>query len=350
VTENHKLDGLQALRAVAALAVVVFHAGRYVAGQLPEAAWAWGEFGVDIFFVLSGFVMAWATRPGMRAASFLARRIARIAPMYWLATLAMALAMYLMPNLFHAAVLDPVHLAKSLAFVPHFNPGAANEVWPLFVPGWTLNYEMYFYLVFASSLPLIAALGRRVVAVAVVLALGMVLAVTFGNPGTQAWAAFLANPIVFEFALGMGVAWMVRRGARVPHGIAVPVAAMAFAVLIATVAIETRIWSAGGSAVAMVFAMASVPMLRSLAGRALVRLGDASYTLYLIQPFVIGALWLPWRSSPLNAGAGGAWGFILVCLLASALASLPIHRWIEQPITRWLTRGLTRPLRSPESA
>jgi len=349
-SDRDKLDGLQALRAVAALSVVVFHAGRYVAGRLPASAWTWGEFGVDMFFVLSGFVMAWATRPGASAWLFLARRVARIAPMYWLATLAMAVALSLQPTLFHAAVLDPGHIAKSLAFIPHFNPGTPSEVWPLFVPGWTLNYEMYFYLMFALTLPLVSSLARRTLAIFAILLVGIGAASALGEAGTQAWAAFLANPIVLEFAFGMVVALMIRRGWRLQRELAAIVAALAFGTLIAIANTDTRIWSAGLSAVAMVFAMASFPRLRSLPGRWLAHLGDASYTVYLIQPFVIGALWLVWRDSPLDTGTAGASAFIGVCVIASALASLPIHRWIEHPMTRWLSSVLARPLRVRESA
>ena len=345
-----RLDGLQALRAVAALAVVVFHAGRYVAGSLPEAAWNWGEYGVDVFFVLSGFVMAWATRPGADAATFFARRLARIAPMYWLATAAMATALLLQPSLFHAAVLDPAHVAKSLAFIPHFNPGTPNEVWPLFVPGWTLNYEMYFYLLFALTLPWVASAGRRVLALSAALLLGLFLARTFGDVRLHAWVAFLADPIVLEFAFGMTLAWGVRRFGPLPRPLAGGLALVGVVALIATAPLGARVVCAGGSAVAMVLALASYPELRSHAGRALTRLGDASYTLYLIQPFVIGVLWVGWRGTPLASGVAGAWSFIGLSLLASALVALPIHRWIEQPLTRWVTRGLTAPLRSPESA
>ncbi len=350
LSDRDKLEGLQALRAVAALSVVVFHAGRYVAGRLPAPAWTWGEFGIDVFFVLSGFVMAWATRPGMSAWQFLARRVARIAPMYWLATLAMAIALALQPTLFHAAVLDPGHIAKSLAFIPHFNPGTPSEVWPLFVPGWTLNYEMYFYLIFALSLPLVASLGRRALAILAILLVGIGAASALGDARTQAWAAFLANPIVLEFAFGMGVALMIRRGWRLDGRLAAMVAGLAFGTLIAIADTHTRIWSAGLSAVAMVFAGACFPAFRTTSGRWLARLGDASYTLYLIQPFAIGALWLVWRGSPLDAGTAGACGFIGVCVIASALAALPIHRWIEQPMTRWLSSVLTRPRRVRESA
>ena len=342
-----RLDGLQALRAIAALAVVVFHAGRYVADRVPEAAWRWGEFGVDVFFVLSGCVMAWATRPGTSASAFFARRFARIAPMYWLATLVVAVALWRWPALFHAAVLDPVHLAQSLAFLPHYNPGAPEQVWPLFVPGWTLNYEMYFYLLFAATLPWIASAGWRVVAVTALLALGALVAHRFITPTAPAWAVFLSRPLVFEFALGMGVALALRSGARLSAWLA-GVTALASALTMFWMATtETRLASAGLPAAALVLAMASFGRLRYRVGRAMTRLGDASYSLYLIHPYLVGAVWLVWQRHVPDTGPVGAWGFITACVVACAAAALPIHRWIEQPLVRWSTRQLARTPPSP---
>lgn len=345
-----RLDGLQALRAFAALSVVVFHAGRYVADRLPEAMWRWGEFGVDVFFVLSGFVMLWATRPGTGTWPFLLRRVARIAPMYWLVTLAMALAVWRRPDLFHAAVLDPAHLGKSLAFIPHFHPGVPGEVWPFFVPGWTLNYEMYFYGLFAATLPWIVRPGPRVLAIVALLAMGVVLAHGVAALDAPALAVFLRQPLVFEFTLGMALALAYRHGLRLPRSLAVAVAGAGFGLLVAVAVADFRLISAGVPAAAMVFAMVSFPRLRSAAGRAMTRLGDASYTLYLIQPFAIGALWLLWQAVPLERGVAEACGFIGACLIACAGAAGPIHRWIEQPLTHAATRMLTAPSRSPAAA
>lgn len=341
------LDGLQALRAVAALAVVVFHAGRYVADRVPEAAWRWGEFGVDVFFVLSGCVMVWATRPGTPALAFFARRFARIAPMYWLATLVVAVALWRWPALFHAAVLDPMHLAQSLAFIPHYNPGAPEQVWPLFVPGWTLNYEMYFYLVFAATLPWIASAGWRVVAVTALLALGAVVARPYSGPAAPAWAVFLGQPLVFEFALGMGVAYVLRAGRRLSVRVAVFTALAAALSVLAMATTEARLVSVGLPAAALVLAMASFGRLRYRVGRAMTRLGDASYSLYLIHPYLVGAVWLVWQRHVPYTSPVGAWGFITACVVACAAAALPIHRWIEQPLVRWSTRRLVSTPPSP---
>lgn len=345
--DRDRLDGLQVLRAVAALSVVVFHAGRYVADRVPEAAWRWGEFGVDVFFVLSGCVMAWATRPGTPALAFFARRFARIAPMYWLATLVVAVALWQWPSLFHAAVLDPMHLAQSLAFLPHYSPGAPDQIWPLFVPGWTLNYEMYFYLVFAATLPWITSAGWRVVVVTALLAMGVAVARPFSGPAAPAWAVFLGQPLVFEFVFGMGVALALRSGARLSAWLAGVIALVAALTMFWMATTETRLASAGLPAAALVLAMASFGRLRSRLGRAMTWLGDASYSLYLIHPYLVGAVWLVWQRHVPYTGPVGAWGFITACVVACAAAALPIHRWIEQPLVRWSTRRLVSTPPSP---
>ena len=145
------LYGIQYLRALAALAVVVFHAA-----ERSGYAFAIGAAGVDVFFVISGFIM-WviADRRPLSPGRFLADRIRRIVPVYWLATgvmVAGALA-GLFPNL----VLTVEHVVASLAFVPARSP-STGALWPVLVQGWTLNYEMFFYLVFAASLVLPARL------------------------------------------------------------------------------------------------------------------------------------------------------------------------------------------------
>jgi exopolysaccharide production protein ExoZ len=324
-----RLPGLQALRALAALAVVVFHAGRYVAGALPETAWRWGEFGVDVFFVVSGFVMMVATPPQATWRVFVARRAIRILPMYWLATLLMATLVLAAPHLFVSAALTPAHFVQSLLLWPHYNPALPGEVVPLLVPGWTLSYELYFYLVFALFLRL--APGARLVAIGVTLLLAMAVARSL-EPSAP--ASFFARDLTLEFVFGMIAARLWQRGHRCPPALAWPLAAVAAAAIVAFASPEWRVPTAGGAAFVMTWALASAPLSRNLAARALTLLGDASYSLYLLHPFVVGAAWWAWQ----RAGFDSAIAFIVLCLAASALAGWIAWRVIEAPVTRALRR------------
>src|SRR4051812_41404716 len=80
---------------------------------------------------------------------FVVRRLIRIVPLYWLFTLLLVALYALAPGGLHSTVISPETLTKSLLFVPHYSLGHPGEIWPILVPGWTLNYEMFFYLVFA---------------------------------------------------------------------------------------------------------------------------------------------------------------------------------------------------------
>jgi exopolysaccharide production protein ExoZ len=160
---RRKLHALQVLRALAALMVVADHAVSYVATKqevalsLKNLAWFLGIFGVDIFFVISGFIMIYTSRDlfGTRLgfAKFAYRRIVRIVPLYWLATITAAglLLRHQFPSNFE--------IATSLAFVPAVtHPGEALR--PILWVGWTLNLEMFFYALFTVSLLFHGGWGR----------------------------------------------------------------------------------------------------------------------------------------------------------------------------------------------
>ena len=86
------------------------------------------------------------------------RRFARIAPLYWLATLAVVVVAALAPALLKCSLLSGPHIGASLAFIPMRSPAFPDNYWPLVILGWTLNYEMAFYAVFAVTLWLSACL------------------------------------------------------------------------------------------------------------------------------------------------------------------------------------------------
>lgn len=208
VVETRRLLGLQYLRAAAALAVLLFHALR-----ADEAPWRALSMGIDVFFVLSGFLMVAITDAHTRPLSFIKARITRIGPLYWTLTLvAFAIAgahmAWRSPASFPNILSYPsVQLLHSLAFVPAWT---ADGIFPVIPGGWTLNLEIFFYAIFAvvlmaprrMQLPLLSALFLNLVAA--------------GHfwPSRYAWAITWTNPMILEFLAGAWMGWAWQRGAR----------------------------------------------------------------------------------------------------------------------------------------
>lgn len=141
-----RVRSIQALRALAALSVVLYHAC-----QWANAGFAIGAAGVDIFFVISGFVM-WTTiqDPGLTPGRFVQRRFWRVAPAYWLVTAIVAAVALAAPNLMSKVYVTPSHALLSFAFIQHDDPSGVP--FPLLPVGWSLNYEAIFYAIVAFAL------------------------------------------------------------------------------------------------------------------------------------------------------------------------------------------------------
>ena len=171
----HEVKSIHYLRGLAALLVVFHHSIIQLAPVRDHYAHVeFGQAGVDIFFVISGFVIYLSNAKGrLGSGEFLKRRIIRIVPLYWLATLAVVAVAVVAPRFFATTTLTAQDVAQSLLFVPAYSAAFPGQIWPVLVPGWSLNYEMFFYLVFAVGLLvarerlllfLVATLGILVVA------------------------------------------------------------------------------------------------------------------------------------------------------------------------------------------
>ncbi|GJD81814.1 acyltransferase family protein [Methylobacterium gregans] len=345
-----RLDGIQVLRAAAALMVVLHHLQHELAalglgadGLARLPGWA----GVDVFFVISGFIIVHATGPAYDGPGgrrrFLAHRVARVVPLYWLVTLAyLAVALVLPRSLGDAgaAAGDPAYLAASFLFWPAARPDGSLQ--PLYGLGWTLNYEMLFYAVFALCL----GRGRR----ATVAWTGAALAglVLFGRLAAPESAPlrFWSDPIVLEFLFGAAIGLVRAAGFRLgaPVRAALALGGIAGLALIgsAEVAGLGRPLLAGLPAACLVAALAlGKPSPRSspLWVVPLSRLGDASYALYLVHPFCLRGVREGLVRSGL-AGPLGNWGVGTLMLTASVAAAVLTYRLIERPATRALRARL----------
>lgn len=324
---------LQLLRALAALSVVYLHVVSDAGLNLGIGV---GNFGVDLFFVISGFTMAYVGH--MPASTFFLRRCIRIIPLYWLATLGTFLIAWYAPTFVQSAYASVPHLLHSLFFLPF--PNKLDLLQPTLALGWTLNYEMYFYLLFTVALvftlryaPLLACVFLATISMIVRYA------------GIQdRTALFYADPIVYEFALGILVYYLVARASRLTSAVVRSNGVRICLVVISVVAGlslplqehfiagERALW-AGIPASIVVFSLVLLEKQFRMAVRQnfIVLLGDSSYVLYLIHPYILyGAIRL--FLNPSKMGTLALSLAIIALPLIALLAAIGIHLAVERPV------------------
>jgi len=346
------LLSVQILRAVAALSVVAHHVQldfvtrMGLPAALPDLNL--GAAGVDVFFVISGFVMVHASEPLFGRAEgprlFWLRRLIRIVPLYWAVTSVYLALALLLPDMATSRY-SPALIAASYLFVPF---PREDGIWqPVAGLGWTLNYEMFFYLVFGLSLAF-----RRTAAVAGIAAV-LVLAVALGLiagplPGAL---GFWTDPIILEFVFGMMLALAMRAGLRLQPATAVFL--MGAGLLALALALPMRMVMglprglAWGLPVALFVAGAVLGDFRRSEGalaRVLGAIGDASYSLYLLHPFVIRCFRELWGHGLIDAAAW-PWAYAALVVAGAIAAALVSYRFFERPVTRVLQCQMARPKR-----
>lgn len=317
------INNLQALRAFAALNVLLFHcfvlANTYgFKPKLLSFLEGWGTNGVDIFFVISGFVMVFIqSRSPKTPTEFFRNRIERIVPLYWSITLLCSALFLALPHAFREASFDGRHALASLFFVSRF----AGFRYPVLVQGWTVEYEMLFYLIFAASL-----LARPNVSLLLV-TVALATCAAFG----------VVDPIVAEFVMGMVAA---RLHARYPASRAGPwLLAMGAAMLIASIWFPLPINRTLSWGVPAFFIVLGACQVRQMKPGLLVFLGSASYSIYLTHALVVAFVVKVGKLSGLFNGALGPdllvlLGFVVATLVGSAVYALYEKR-VTLAVRRW---------------
>jgi peptidoglycan/LPS O-acetylase OafA/YrhL len=319
--------------------VVGFHATVLWHDRAASAVTPWenGNAGVDLFFVISGFIMVLSSRrltgrvDGWRR--FISLRLVRIVPMYWLATVAKLVAITAAPDMALHVRPTPWNIMASLLFLPSHN--ALGIISPVLVVGWTLSFEMLFYAVFAAAL---ACMLEPVLVVAPAMAALALLSIVRGSD----WPALtvLANPLVLEFTFGMVLAhaFVSKRLQTSRPSLFLLMGALG---LLALALIPTSgnwmrvaVWGTAAS-VALAGGLATERWLGPYLPRWLVAIGEASYSLYLTHGFVLPVIGALVARAHLSTAA---FGIVLIptCLIGSTIAALVVYRYVEFPITEWL--------------
>ena len=344
--------GIQALRAAAAFAVVFGHSMNFLergTASLPTVVTDFqGAVGVDLFFVISGFVMTISAPRLLRRTNpsriFLWRRLLRVAPLYWLLTSLKLLIVFAVPwlDLLNGQP-SAWNIGASFLFVPSLN--RHGEIRPVISLGWTLNFEMAFYLLFAVSL----LAKRRLLWVLLPLVGALALLGVVRPASAPVWTS-LADPIVLEFAAGVVIAACALGGrlpSRVVGGACVAGGAAGLLWLSPGLSPLSRAVHWGVPAALVVLGTVSLeePLRRRLP-RWVLLLGSASYSIYLVQVFIfplvdgvalrVGAA-DPGASPRLLAVAVVVWSVLL-----TAVAGVGTHLLVERPLTQQLQRRFGR--------
>jgi exopolysaccharide production protein ExoZ len=327
MTTRSQLDQIQFLRGIAAFSILIAHTP-YIQR---------GHFGVDLFFIISGFIMTYVTEKSHE--KFLLKRAVRIVPLYWLGTIGLYVIAVVAPGVLNTATDSVVDLFRSLFFIPYFN---GRTVEPLLRLGWTLNYEVFFYLLFFISC-VISQKYRALIASSMIL---LLVCVGFRVESDNILIGFYTDPILVEFIYGMAAFYVYRVASKNVDNLKSIYAKIGFILGVAlyirlffvqTIEDQVHRHLSWGLPCLLIF------MLVVLGGRKVkifgwfVILGNISYSLYLFHPYVIH---LVDRKIFSISTASGTVYLVTLGAYAAAIA-VAYFSWlfIEKPSQRYLLPG-----------
>jgi exopolysaccharide production protein ExoZ len=356
--QNRRLDAVQGLRALAALLVVVAHSILSLvekAGLDPayqRYGWTSGELGVRIFFAVSGFIMVYTSSSYFSQSgasqTFLRKRFFRVTPLYYITTIVYCGKLALQNSLPGAK-----DIFLSLLFIPYIN--AMGLFRPVYGLGWTLNYEMFFYLLFSLALFLRFQPGVIVISSALV---SLVLGGIYLQFGAAAgfwvhWFIFVSDPIMIYFAIGIVVGYLrVRMGFSITSW---PVPTALFVCfLMSMIVVAGRLSNRSLFVVMLITATACIALTglhspsseeskERFPSRIIRSLGDASYSIYLTHSFLVGPAARGWGL--MFERSDNTWPlFVIAMLIGCSILGLMTYRFVEKPAVDFFRRRTSRQL------
>lgn len=347
------IKNLQILRFVAAFMVLIDHLQYEIASRSfidanrfhPTHTLFWAG-GVDIFFVISGFIMftIGKDRFGAKGASwhFFARRLVRVVPVYWIFNILMLISLLLFSHRINHNNVSWVDVVTSFLFIPHHNSFGAYS--PIITLGWTLNFEMFFYVLFALALLFRRVLGMILLGLALIGAavLGM-LKVPLPSP-----LDFWCNSIVLEFLFGIGLAWLYAKGYRmgalqgwslVLLGFALVATAKAYGLDVTRLDMRALWMGLPALLICAGLVLSEKPGPGNWLARLFVFGGNISFAIYLSHPFSMNATAMVFDKLHLH----DPYLYLALCLPAILVAAALVYLLLEKPLTALLNRQLVKP-------
>jgi len=335
---------IQALRAFAAIGVISYHINHMInrLGYSNQNEGI-GMMGVDLFFVISGFIMVYTCNKLFKkpksSVIFLIRRLARIIPVYWIYNSLLVILLFFIPSLFSDLKFNLNSVISSYFLI-------LSEITPkvngtLLMTGWTLCYEMYFYFLFAIALffhrkYLLLILSCFFIS-------GVILGLFYATP---IWMKVATNPILFEFLIGTTIATLFLEKEHL-------LLRKIFALILFIASLMVLFihdLNFGDFTRPIIFGL-PCGLLLVLAiylekiglntPKFLKSMGDSSYTLYLIHPFILSAigkffvLFALTQSIPSKI-------FFLLTLISILIGGHIAYLLIEKPINKFTFKLLQK--------
>lgn len=328
---------IQYLRGGAAMLVVIHHACSPVQWGLfnPLEKLSFGASGVDIFFVISGFIMYTVAR-SEPPLEFYFRRFVRVVPLYWLAT-----AAFIVLRFRHwGAEINMETILKSLFFVPFLYPFSNGEILPLLAQGWTLNLEMFFYAIFGIGII------TKWPALTTALLLGAAVLLGFLVHSDDPIFVTYTRPIVLEFFAGLMLGKMYPHLNRVQAKVTGLRSVIFLSVMLLGVACillsdllpQSELLIRSLAAIAIVMGALGLEATRKVRKYGILKLlGDASYSIYLSHTLALILPRVIISYIPLQGWSQFVL-FFTMSLIISAATGIAIHYFVERPILDFFKR------------
>ena len=319
---QNKIESIQVLRFFAAFSVMLVHIPMF----------GFGNWGVDIFFVISGFIMMYITEKDNKF--FLYKRIIRIVPLYWILTLGVFIIAAIKPDYLNNTTADIEHLIKSLFFIP-FNKNGAGH-YPILFLGWTLNFEIIFYLLFGMCLFISRKYRFVLCSISLIV---FYFYCSFKSSENFIYLSY-ANTMLFEFIFGMIAFVIWNKFKKIKINLLINSLFLILFFIIVTIFLNSNLPS---------FLKHGIPaflliiyFLFSLNNfkfpKILISLGDASYCIYLLHPYIIQFFYKLFEINNYNIFIQLI-NVILISLIVF-LVSIFIFKFLEHPINKKLKKNL----------
>ncbi|MBK1878410.1 acyltransferase family protein [Pelagicoccus mobilis] len=351
---RERLDVVQVWRGLAASLIVIVHVflrldyvstsseREFLIGNWVNLFFC--EMGVDAFFVISGFIMVYISDQGTSQSGFLLKRALRIYPPYWIYSgMMIAVLFFVVPN-DRRLGFDFVDLTRALFLIPTINDVTKN-IFPLFLSqGWTLIYELFFYLVFFLFLK-VGSVARTVLTSVVLVVFHLIAIKTGLFDGAVKW--LFSDSVMLEFIIGMLLGlFYTKTRFSIRKGVAWLLAGIGVVWFIYFQINEYQGWGVRivSYCIPLSLLFAATVFCEELKAiqfpKALLWLGDASYSIYLTHTIVIFGFARLNRKNGVFADVSLDVQFVLILLTALAVGVL-LYQFVEKQTNR-LSRVLIK--------